>query len=59
MKPTQKNIQRVRKALLEHQMLLHITESGYKATFNGHTIFDGIDIQEMSDKLNLYNMGRL
>lgn len=59
MKPTAKNIQRIRKALLEHEMQLSITVRGYEATFNGHTIFEGIDLQEMNDKLNLYNTSRL
>ncbi|QLF85095.1 hypothetical protein [Nostoc phage YongM] len=59
MKPTLRNIQRIRKALLEHQMVLNSVESGYTATFNGHVIFDGVNLQEISDKLNLYNMGQL
>ncbi|AND75596.1 hypothetical protein [Nostoc phage A1] len=59
MKPTPRNIQRVRKALLEHQFQLAKTVEGYAATFNDHVIFDGVNLQEISDKLNLYNMGQL
>ncbi|AND75509.1 hypothetical protein [Nostoc phage N1] len=59
MKSTAKNIQRLRKALLEHELQLAITVSGYAALFNGNVIFDGVNLQEISDKLNLYNIGGL
>ncbi|QVQ57029.1 HTH-type transcriptional regulator [Anabaena phage Elbi] len=59
MKPTAKNIQRLRKALLEHELQLAITVNGYAALFNGNVIFAGLNLQEIADKLNLYNIGGL